>query len=169
MKKSLFIFIGALVFVSCQENKKPSNEIESVSIVSDQLSEAELKKNIEEFERQEVARILEKQNSTTTLKFDKLLHDFGTVGSQSDNLCEFKVTNTGDKPLIIEKVSASCGCTTPRKPEKPIMPGMSDVIEVGFHPKPTQLDEIIKKVTVIANTEPKESLIEIRAFVSRPE
>ena len=56
------------------------------------------------------------------MKFDKMNHDFGNVTADTDNKTYFTVTNTGSNPLIIESVKASCGCTTPTKPEKPIMP-----------------------------------------------
>ncbi len=92
-------------------------------------------------------------------------HDFGKVIEDTDNLTEFLVTNTGDKPLIISNVKASCGCTTPEKPEGPIAPGKSDKIKVKFHPNPDQLNEIQKTVTVTANTDPVISTVTIKAFV----
>jgi hypothetical protein len=66
---------------------------------------------------------------------------------------------------VIEKVSASCGCTTPSKPEKPIQPGKSDEITVVFHPKVNQLGQQNKTVTVIANTDPKMEVLNISAMV----
>ena len=83
----------------------------------------------------------------------------------TDNKAFFTVTNTGKKPLIIENVSASCGCTTPKKPEKPIPPGKSDRIEVGFHPRDGQLDAQEKSITVSANTDSKMEVLKIKAFV----
>ena len=53
----------------------------------------------------------------------------------------------------------------PKKPEGPILPGETDVIEVKFHPKPGQKNEIIKTVTVTANTVEKIHTEEILAFV----
>ena len=76
---------------------------------------------------------------TTSLKFDKLSHDFGTVKEETDNKTIFRVTNTGKFPLVVDDVKASCGCTTPSKPTKPIAPGKSDKIEVVFHPNEGQL------------------------------
>ena len=74
-------------------------------------------------------------------------------------------TYRGNKPLIISNVSASCGCTMPKKPEKPIAPGKSDVIEVVFKSKPSMKNEIKKTITVTANTIKKIHKLEIRAFV----
>ena len=103
----------------------------------------------------------------TSMKFDKMNHDFGTVKADTDNKTYFTVTNTGKNPLIIESVKASCGCTTPSKPEKPIMPGKSDKIEVVFHPKENQLKEQKKTVRVVANTSPGELVLNVRAFVEK--
>ena len=103
----------------------------------------------------------------TSMKFDKMNHDFGNVTADTDNKTYFTVTNTGSNPLIIESVKASCGCTTPTKPEKPIMPGKSDKIEVVFHPKENQLKEQKKTVRVVANTTPGELVLNVRAFVEK--
>ena len=104
---------------------------------------------------------------TTSLKFDKLTHDFGKVKEETDNKTVFRVTNTGKFPLIIDDVKASCGCTTPSKPTKPIAPGKSDKIEVVFHPNEGQLNKQSKTVRVTANTEPQETVLKISAFVEK--
>ncbi len=104
---------------------------------------------------------------TTSLKFDKLTHDFGAVKEETDNKTVFRVTNTGKFPLIIDDVKASCGCTTPSKPTKPIAPGKSDKIEVVFHPNEGQLNKQSKTVRVTANTKPKETVLKISAFVEK--
>ena len=41
--------------------------------------------------------------------------------------------NVSDKPVTIESATASCGCTTPIKPEPPIAQGKSDKIVAGFN------------------------------------
>lgn len=120
---------------------------------------------MKDFIRQEEKRLAEEKANVTTIEFDKTLHDFGDIKPDSDNACKFKVTNTGDKPLIIEDVKASCGCTTPHKPDKPIPPGKSDYIEVGFHPNPGQVNEITKTITVTANIPGKTTELTIRSFV----
>ena len=40
---------------------------------------------------------------------------------------KWRFKNTGERPLIIEGVTASCGCTIPEKPEKPCKDGMSEL------------------------------------------
>lgn len=163
MKKVFLFSAVALVFFACSD-QKTSGEIVS-TVEAEGQTEEQVKKELKAFEEEEERQRLQEERSITTLKFDKVRHDYGNVKPDSENLCKFKVTNTGKNPLIIEEVTASCGCTTPHKPEGPIAPGASDFIEVGFHPKPGQVNEIIKTVTVVANTKPKNSEISIRAFV----
>lgn len=166
MKKNLiFVSAFALLF-ACSESKEQtaSNDGQSLIAAGGQ-TEAELAKSLEEFNKAEEKRIAEEKAKVTSLKFDKVFHDFGDIKPDSQNNCRFEVFNTGDKPLIIEKVEASCGCTTPHKPEKPIPPGESDFIEVGFHPNPGQVNEITKTVTVNANTIEKTHELKIRSFV----
>lgn len=160
--KRFFLSVGILItLVSCTATSVNEEKDNSVSVLSEGESDAELAAKVRAFEAEQKAL----KESKTTFELDKQVHDFGNVKPESDNSCRFKVTNTGKKPLIIDDVSASCGCTTPHKPEAPILPGQSDYIEVGFHPKPGQVGEITKTVTIKANTEPILTEIQVKALV----
>lgn len=51
-------------------------------------------------------------------------HSFGAFDEDLGNVTTyFKVVNTGDKPLNILSVRASCGCTSPSYSRKPVAPG----------------------------------------------
>jgi len=63
----------------------------------------------------------------------------------------WRFKNTGNKPLIISSVSASCGCTVPDKPEQPIAPGGEQIIRAQFDSK-GRLGQQHKDVYVEANT-----------------
>ena len=67
----------------------------------------------------------------------------------------FRFKNTGDKMLVIENVTASCGCTIPEKPEKPFAPGEEGVIRAKFNG--SGQGTISKTVTVTANTTPQKT------------
>ena len=65
------------------------------------------------------------------ITFDETSYDFGTIAEDGGNVShEFKFTNTGDAPLVIVTVSASCGCTKPEFDPKPIAPGDSSEIKI---------------------------------------
>ena len=62
-------------------------------------------------------------------------HDFGTIKEANGPVsCNFEFTNTGNKPLLIIDATASCGCTRPEYPSKPIKPGKKGKIKVTFSP-----------------------------------
>ncbi len=62
-------------------------------------------------------------------------HDFGTIKEDGGPVSTtFEVINTGNKPLLILDVLASCGCTRPEFPTKPIKPGKKAKIKVTFSP-----------------------------------
>jgi hypothetical protein len=165
--KNVFFGTIVLILLACSNGNQSKSKGEiSSKIEADPGSEGKLKKELEQIEKEEQERLKELEASLTTMSFDRIKHDFGSVFEDSDNHTTFTVKNTGKNPLNIKSVSASCGCTTPSKPEKPIAPGKSDKIEVIFHPKPGQLNDQTKTVTVIANTEPTMSVLTITAFVN---
>lgn len=168
MRNWMILATSGILFVSCNGGSEIKDlrdkEIES-SMVATEMSQKELEESLAKVreEEKEKERIL--NESSTSLSFDKIVHNFGEVKEDVSNSTNFKVTNTGDKPLIIESVEASCGCTTPQKPEKPILPGQSDIITVAFKPNAGQVGEQSKTVTVTANTKEKVHKLEIKAFV----
>ena len=101
----------------------------------------------------------------TTMTFAKYEHDFGTIKQDTENKQIFKFTNTGSEPLIIESATGSCGCTVPNYPKSPIPPGGTGDIEVVYKPG-KQENAQQKTVTVVANTEPKETTLRIKAQVT---
>ena len=95
------------------------------------------------------------------IKFTENKYDFGNVPEDGGEVThEFQFTNTGDGNLIIIDASATCGCTKPKYPEKPIAPGKSGIISVTFNPKhrPGPID---KTVTVRTNGSPKKVRLRI--------
>lgn len=86
------------------------------------------------------------------IKFDTLRHNFGKF-SKDDPIvkCTFGFTNTGTAPLIINQAFATCGCTVPRWPNKPIKPGERGEIEVTYNGKGKFPGHFQKTVTVRTN------------------
>jgi hypothetical protein len=67
------------------------------------------------------------------VKFKEVAHDFGKIKQNSPVTYHFVFTNVTDKPVVIESATASCGCTTPVKPEAPVAKGKDDKITAGFN------------------------------------
>jgi archaellum component FlaG (FlaF/FlaG flagellin family) len=108
----------------------------------------------------------ERKKTLSSVGFDRMLHDFGSIVADADYTTTFTIKNTGKKPLLIYEVKASCGCTVPTWNKKPIAPGASDQIEVTFHPGKSQLGAQDKTISVITNTSPGVAVLQLKAFVN---
>jgi hypothetical protein len=67
------------------------------------------------------------------ITFEKLVHDFGSIGANAKNTCRFNFTNTGDDLLKITKVSKTCGCTPYTLDKKEYAPGESGSLKVRYN------------------------------------
>jgi hypothetical protein len=59
--------------------------------------------------------------------------DFGKIIEGAKLDVAFRFRNTGNKPLVIEKVQPSCGCTVAEQPKEPIQPGQEGQIRASFN------------------------------------
>lgn len=84
-----------------------------------------------------------------TITFDTLVIDYGNINKGDNGVRQFRFTNTGTSDLEITDVRSSCGCTIPKKPDQPIAPGASDVIEVKYDTQ--RVGPIRKTITVASN------------------
>lgn len=84
------------------------------------------------------------------IQFEQLNYDFGNVEYGGNCDVEFRFTNTGNEPLIIQKPKTSCGCTASSWPKEPILPGASDSIKVTYKTT-TKVGNFNKSVTVTSN------------------
>lgn len=160
MKKYILplLTIAVLGMTSCGEDK--SSAAESVENTVTNASE-----NIQNVVSEEVKAVTEAVANPTTLKMNKMEHDFGAISDAEHVHTTFTVTNTGNEPLIITSAKGSCGCTVPTYPTAPIAPGESGDIAVSFDPagKP---GVNTKTVTLIANTEPANTILTVKAVVN---
>jgi hypothetical protein len=65
-------------------------------------------------------------------KFKEEVWDFGKVKQGEVLAHEFVFTNEGDAPLVIERVSTSCGCTAALASEDRIAPGKEGRVKASF-------------------------------------
>lgn len=78
------------------------------------------------------------------IKFTETVHDFGKIKQGVPVTYDFVFKNVSKKTVVIESATASCGCTTPVKPEQPIAKGKTDKIKAGFNAaSPSPFDKTI--------------------------
>lgn len=89
--------------------------------------------------------------SLADIQFEKMDHSFGQIKEEAGPAnYNFKFTNTGKIPLIIQGVEASCGCTTPEWSQEPVLPGKTGFIKVSYNPE-QRPGAFAKSITVNAN------------------
>ncbi len=143
MKKNLIVLLATVSFVACNTIDKKSDDGKN--------RDAFLKDSIAMAEK---LKVMDDTANYTTLQWlDSTSMDLGTVKEGAPVEVSYRFTNTGDKPLVIANVTASCGCTVPEKPEEPIAPGKQGTIKAKFDSKGRKGTNN-KVITVDANTKP---------------
>jgi len=100
------------------------------------------------------------------LKFKSESHDFGIVEEGVQASYTFEATNTGNQPVVISNVQASCGCTTPEWPREPIMPGATAKIKASYNSQ-GRPGVFNKSITVTSNTEEASKVLYIKGVVEK--
>jgi hypothetical protein len=99
------------------------------------------------------------------IEFEKKVHDYGTIEKGANGVCEFKFTNTGNSPLMIQNAKGSCGCTVPVWPKEPIAANASGTIKVKYDTN--RPGAINKSVTITTNVKDNPTVvIRIRGTVN---
>lgn len=92
-------------------------------------------------------------------------HDFGDIKEADGKVTHtFKVTNSGDQPLVITRVIPSCGCTQPEWTKEPIAPKKTGNITITFDPA-HRPGPFTKTISVYSNGKTGSFILTIRGDV----
>lgn len=165
MIRKTTLFVAALAvfaLTACNENEPIAKPINSDATTTEKATDG---KDYDLLKEQKEAQAAAQSNlPVTSISFSENEWDFGTI-NEGDNVEHvFTFTNTGSEPLVLDNCKGSCGCTVPKCPKEPIMPGGSGEIKVVFNSKGKKNNQT-KRVTVTANTEPAQSILTISANV----
>tara|TARA_Y100000385_G_scaffold195470_1_gene202339 strand:- start:480 stop:866 length:387 start_codon:yes stop_codon:yes gene_type:complete len=89
------------------------------------------------------------QKTLPQIEFESTTVDYGIIENGSDGERVFTFKNVGTADLIITNVKSTCGCTIPKKPKNPILPGESSEIIVRYDTK--RVGPFRKTITVSTN------------------
>ncbi len=98
------------------------------------------------------------------LKFEEDKHDFGMIDEGLQAVQEFQFTNTGNAPVILSDVRASCGCTTPSWTKEPIAPGAKGSIKASYNSE-GRPGNFVKSITVTSNATEASKVLYIKGIV----
>jgi hypothetical protein len=71
--------------------------------------------------------------TATNHQWNETVHEFNKIPQGTPVSCEFKVTNKGATPLIIQNTTGSCGCTVPEWTSQPIAQGKTGSVKATFN------------------------------------
>lgn len=77
--------------------------------------------------------VAKQKRATELVKFMEDKHDFGKIKVGVPVSYDFTFQNVGNKPVVIESATASCGCTTPTWPKTPVTKSNTEKISAGFN------------------------------------
>ena len=80
------------------------------------------------------------------IKFSKTTHEFGQLDKGDPAEHTFVFTNVSDAPVTLERVKASCGCTTPSYTKEEVKPGATGEIKVKYNS--ARVGPFTKSITV---------------------
>ena len=102
----------------------------------------------------------------SVISFEVKDHDFGKVNEEDGKITYvFDFVNRGNAPLVVNRVQASCGCTTPVWTKEPIEPGKKGSITVTYNPagRPGTFN---KTITVYSNATEEQAVLIIKGEVN---
>ncbi len=99
------------------------------------------------------------------LTVEETTYNFGNI-NEADGLANhvFTIKNTGNSPLVITRVTASCGCARPEWSKEPIAPGKTGELKIIFDPK-GRPGPFYKTVSVYSNGNKGSFTLSIRGNV----
>ncbi|HNQ69242.1 MAG TPA: DUF1573 domain-containing protein [Bacteroidales bacterium] len=106
------------------------------------------------------------QQSGPAISWENTVHDFGTF-KEEDGLqkAKFEFVNTGNEPLYITNVKASCGCTATEYSKEPVQPGGKGYVIAAYNPA-NRPGKFNKSITVTTNEFQPTSVLRITGDVT---
>jgi hypothetical protein len=109
--------------------------------------------------------IAAQQKEASITVVDSATYDFGDINEADGPVSHiFTILNNGEMPLVITRVVASCGCTTPEWTKEPIAPGKTGEVKATYDPngRPNAFN---KTVSVYSNGKTGNYALTIRGNV----
>jgi len=102
----------------------------------------------------------------SSIVFDKLVHDFGTMEKGGDASCVFTFKNITKKPVTLTNVKTSCGCTAADWPKEPVAKKKKASIKVKYDSN--RVGKFTKTIKVYIDGEENPIQLEIKGTIVSP-
>ena len=108
---------------------------------------------------EKVAQEKETEVINTKVAIDKTSISLGRFNWQKEQKATFTLKNTGNKPLVVQDINTSCGCTSVSYSKEPVQPGRELELEVTY--KAEHPEHFNKTITVYCNMESSPLVLKI--------
>ncbi len=95
----------------------------------------------------------------TKVDIERTSISLGNFNWKKEQITTFVLKNTGNKPLVIEDVNTSCGCTSVEYSKEPTQPGKEIALNVTY--KADHPEHFNKTITVYCNAETSPIVLKI--------
>jgi hypothetical protein len=162
LRFSALAIATAVTVISC--NSKNTEEAERIQALEQKISQLEQNQIVTPANVQSVQPA--DPSTVGAFEFSAMEHDFGTIaeGEVIEHVFNFK--NTGQAPLVISNIQASCGCTSPDWTKSPIKPGDEGFVKVVFN-SAGKSGVQSPTVTIQANTSPNVTRLRLKGTVNQ--
>ena len=171
MKYLNFVQLAFLVFIiaSCSSDSKMERRITALERRVAALETGNTASSTGRGTEVTLASNPQKVNDNTlkpVFSIENIEYDFGTVNEGEIVNHTFVFRNTGKSPLVIDKATASCGCTVPSYSKEPTEPGGQGKIVVEFDSR-GKLGNNHKTIAIRSNSNPAVKILNVYAEVIR--
>ncbi len=164
MKKNILLAAAAALFFTTSCDQK-TNTTASADEATATNATSEVAHNTVHNPNTTNAQEITASADAPAMSFKETEHDFGSIEDGKVVRHTFTFTNTGKSPLVIESATSTCGCTVPEVPKAPIAPGAEGKIEVEFNSAGKAGQQVLKVISIKANTQPEITQVNIKADV----
>lgn len=92
------------------------------------------------------------------ISFEIPRYEFGQIEQGEKVTYKFEFVNTGNAPVIISNVQATCGCTVPQWSREPVAPGQKGIVSATFNSS-GKMGRQVKPITIFSNAENQQERI----------
>jgi len=163
MKLLCIQLMTVFLFLGCEQSEV-SNQVAEPDAVTETNTQFNIQTN-PHFSDNSTAAEPTSRGADISLEVEE--RDFGAIWDFQKVTTTFPFTNTGSKTLVLSRLQAGCGCTTPIADKTVLQPGESGTITVTFDPQ-GKANKQDKKVTIFSNSvNNPEKAFWIRSYVNQ--
>ncbi|GEO03393.1 hypothetical protein AAE02nite_10570 [Adhaeribacter aerolatus] len=164
MKKNIIIAAAAALFFATSCDQKASTDAGTEQTASANAT-SEVAHNTVHNPNTANPQEITANADAPVMTFKETEYDFGSIKDGEVVRHTFVFTNTGKSPLVIESATSTCGCTVPEVPKEPVAPGAEGKLEVEFNSAGKGGQQVLKVISVKANTQPEINQVNIKVNV----